>query len=77
MQPYHQVTFFGHEPIVRKGNLDPIDITIAQRSSNKKVTAEREDREEVWPINTSLALSPSWRCSALLGQTLLEFGASA
>ncbi|EMP30819.1 Eukaryotic translation initiation factor 2D [Chelonia mydas] len=38
MQPYHQVTFFGHEPIVRKGNLDPIDITIAQRSSNKKVT---------------------------------------
>ncbi|XP_065450666.1 eukaryotic translation initiation factor 2D isoform X2 [Chrysemys picta bellii] len=38
LQPYHQVTFFGHEPIVRKGNLDPIDITIAQRSSNKKVT---------------------------------------
>ncbi|XP_067388019.1 eukaryotic translation initiation factor 2D isoform X1 [Emydura macquarii macquarii] len=38
LQPYHQVTFFGHEPIVRKGTLDPIDITIAQRSSNKKVT---------------------------------------
>ncbi|XP_077190916.1 eukaryotic translation initiation factor 2D isoform X3 [Paroedura picta] len=38
LQPFHQVTFAGHEPIVRKGNIDPIDITIAQRSSNKKVT---------------------------------------
>ncbi|KAJ7331729.1 hypothetical protein JRQ81_013909 [Phrynocephalus forsythii] len=38
LQPFHQVTFSGHEPIVRKGNIDPIDITIAQRSCNKKVT---------------------------------------
>ncbi|XP_074019419.1 eukaryotic translation initiation factor 2D isoform X2 [Numenius arquata] len=38
LQPLHQVTFFGQEPIVRKGNIEPIDITIAQRSSNKKVT---------------------------------------
>ncbi|XP_054836605.1 eukaryotic translation initiation factor 2D [Eublepharis macularius] len=38
LQSFHQVTFAGHEPIVRKGNIDPIDITIAQRSSNKKVT---------------------------------------
>uniref|UniRef100_A0A7M4FW56 Eukaryotic translation initiation factor 2D n=1 Tax=Crocodylus porosus TaxID=8502 RepID=A0A7M4FW56_CROPO len=38
LQPFHQVTFFGHEPIVRKGKGCPIDITIAQRSSNKKVT---------------------------------------
>nr|XP_056701514.1 eukaryotic translation initiation factor 2D isoform X2 [Euleptes europaea] len=38
LQPFHQVTFAGHEPVVRKGNIDPIDITIAQRSSNKKVT---------------------------------------
>ncbi|KAL8179072.1 UNVERIFIED_CONTAM: Eukaryotic translation initiation factor 2D [Gekko kuhli] len=38
LQPFHQVTFAGQEPIVRKGNIDPIDITIAQRSSNKKVT---------------------------------------
>ncbi|XP_053102091.1 eukaryotic translation initiation factor 2D isoform X2 [Hemicordylus capensis] len=38
MQPFHQVTFFRHEPVVRKGNIDSIDITIAQRSSNKKVT---------------------------------------
>lgn len=38
LQPYHQVTFFGHAPVVRKGNIDPIDISLAQRSSNKKVT---------------------------------------
>ncbi|CAI5777722.1 eukaryotic translation initiation factor 2D isoform X1 [Podarcis lilfordi] len=38
LQPFHQVTFFGHDPIVRKGNNDPIDINIAQRSCNKKVT---------------------------------------
>uniref|UniRef100_A0A8C6JM48 Eukaryotic translation initiation factor 2D n=1 Tax=Melopsittacus undulatus TaxID=13146 RepID=A0A8C6JM48_MELUD len=38
LQPLHQVTFFGQEPIVRKGNIEPIDINIAQRSSNKKVT---------------------------------------
>ncbi|XP_014436185.1 eukaryotic translation initiation factor 2D [Pelodiscus sinensis] len=38
LQPHHQMTFFGREPVVKKGNLDPIDITIAQRSSNKKVT---------------------------------------
>ncbi|XP_062450856.1 eukaryotic translation initiation factor 2D [Rhea pennata] len=38
LQPLHQVTFFGQEPVVRKGNIEPISITIAQRSSNKKVT---------------------------------------
>nr|XP_034979558.1 eukaryotic translation initiation factor 2D isoform X1 [Zootoca vivipara] len=38
LQPFHQVTFFGHDPIVRKGNNDPIDINIAQRACNKKVT---------------------------------------
>ncbi|OXB67155.1 hypothetical protein ASZ78_015796 [Callipepla squamata] len=38
LQPLHQVTFFGQEPIVRKGNIEPIDITTAQRASNKKVT---------------------------------------
>ncbi|XP_060087268.1 eukaryotic translation initiation factor 2D isoform X2 [Heteronotia binoei] len=38
LQPFHQVTFAGHEPVVRKGNIARIDITIAQRSSNKKVT---------------------------------------
>ncbi|NWQ59491.1 EIF2D factor, partial [Neopipo cinnamomea] len=38
LQPLHQVTFSGQEPVVRKGNIEPINITLAQRSSNKKVT---------------------------------------
>ncbi|XP_062365590.1 eukaryotic translation initiation factor 2D isoform X3 [Cinclus cinclus] len=38
LRPLHQVTFPGQEPVVRKGNIEPIDISIAQRSSNKKVT---------------------------------------
>lgn len=40
LQPLHQVTFFGQEPVVRKGNIEPIDISVAQRSSNKKVKNE-------------------------------------
>ncbi|NXN93351.1 EIF2D factor, partial [Rhinopomastus cyanomelas] len=38
LQPLHQVTFSGQEPVVRKGTVQPIDVTVAQRSSNKKVT---------------------------------------
>ncbi|XP_050182984.1 eukaryotic translation initiation factor 2D [Myiozetetes cayanensis] len=41
LQLFHQVTFFGQEPVVRKGRVEPINITIAQRSSNKKVTIIR------------------------------------
>ncbi|KAG9485454.1 hypothetical protein GDO78_008500 [Eleutherodactylus coqui] len=37
MQQSHQVTFPGCSPVIRKGNIDPIDITVAQRASNKKV----------------------------------------
>ncbi|KAF5916560.1 hypothetical protein HPG69_005355 [Diceros bicornis minor] len=41
LQPAHQVTFPGQEPIVKKGKICPIDITLAQRASNKKVTMVR------------------------------------
>lgn len=37
LQPAYQVTFPGQEPIVKKGTICPIDITLAQRASNKKV----------------------------------------
>ena len=37
LQPAYQVTFPGQEPIVKKGKICPIDITLAQRASNKKV----------------------------------------
>lgn len=38
MQPYHQLLFPGRPPVVRKGNVEPIDIHVAQRGGNKKVT---------------------------------------
>ncbi|XP_053310396.1 eukaryotic translation initiation factor 2D [Spea bombifrons] len=38
MQHSQQITFPGRSPIVRKGNIEPIDISVAQRGSNKKVT---------------------------------------
>ncbi|ELW47750.1 Eukaryotic translation initiation factor 2D [Tupaia chinensis] len=41
LQPAYQVTFPGQEPVVKKGKLYPIDITLAQRASNKKVTVVR------------------------------------
>ncbi|KAM5238606.1 eukaryotic translation initiation factor 2D isoform 1-T1 [Ctenodactylus gundi] len=41
MQPAYQVTFPGQEPVVKKGKICPIDITLAQRASNKKVTVVR------------------------------------
>uniref|UniRef100_A0A2I2ZR02 Eukaryotic translation initiation factor 2D n=1 Tax=Gorilla gorilla gorilla TaxID=9595 RepID=A0A2I2ZR02_GORGO len=41
LQPAYQVTFPGQEPIVKKGRICPIDITLAQRASNKKVTVVR------------------------------------
>lgn len=38
MQECHQVVFPGHKPIVKKGHIEPIDIAVASRGSNKKVT---------------------------------------
>uniref|UniRef100_A0A8C5MTM6 Eukaryotic translation initiation factor 2D n=1 Tax=Leptobrachium leishanense TaxID=445787 RepID=A0A8C5MTM6_9ANUR len=38
MQHSHKIVFPGRTPIVRKGTIDPIDINVAQRGSNKKVT---------------------------------------
>ncbi|KAF6074407.1 eukaryotic translation initiation factor 2D [Phyllostomus discolor] len=41
LQPAYQVAFPGQEPIVKKGKICPVDITLAQRASNKKVTVVR------------------------------------
>lgn len=41
LQPAYQVTFPGQEPIVKKGKICPIDITLAQRASNKKVVFKK------------------------------------
>uniref|UniRef100_A0A8C6RFS9 Eukaryotic translation initiation factor 2D n=1 Tax=Nannospalax galili TaxID=1026970 RepID=A0A8C6RFS9_NANGA len=41
LQPAYQVTFPGQEPIVKKGKICPIDITLEQRTYNKKVIFKR------------------------------------
>jgi hypothetical protein len=37
LQPAYQMTFPGKDPVVKKGKIYPIDITLAQRAYNKKV----------------------------------------
>lgn len=39
MQECYQVVFPGQAPIQKKGHIEPIDISVASRGSNKKVTA--------------------------------------
>ncbi|XP_073675194.1 eukaryotic translation initiation factor 2D [Garra rufa] len=38
MQECHEVLFPGQRPVVKKGQMESIDITVASRGSNKKVT---------------------------------------
>uniref|UniRef100_A0A8D3DD52 Eukaryotic translation initiation factor 2D n=1 Tax=Scophthalmus maximus TaxID=52904 RepID=A0A8D3DD52_SCOMX len=38
MQECCQVVFPGQKPIIKKGHIEPIDISVASRGSNKKVT---------------------------------------
>ncbi|XP_055275963.1 eukaryotic translation initiation factor 2D isoform X3 [Moschus berezovskii] len=54
LQPAYQVTFPGQEPIVKKGRICPIDITLAQRASNKKKSIDfLENTSKAWkrPLN--------------------------
>ena len=48
LQPAYQVTFPGQEPIVKKGRICPIDITLAQKASNKKVILKRYNIWRWW-----------------------------
>ncbi|XP_033266425.1 eukaryotic translation initiation factor 2D isoform X4 [Orcinus orca] len=63
LQPAYQVTFPGQEPIVKKGKICPIDITLAQRASNKKVTVVRN--LEAYGLDPcSVATTLQQRCQA-------------
>ncbi|XP_023404117.1 eukaryotic translation initiation factor 2D isoform X2 [Loxodonta africana] len=63
LQPAYQVTFPGQEPIVKKGKICPIDIILAQRASNKKVTIVRN--LEAYGLDPSLvAAILQQRCQA-------------
>ncbi|XP_027273495.1 eukaryotic translation initiation factor 2D isoform X2 [Cricetulus griseus] len=63
MQPAYQVTFPGQEPILKKGKLCPIDITLAQKACNKKVTVVRN--LETYGLDPcSVAAALQLRCQA-------------
>nr|XP_005891714.1 PREDICTED: eukaryotic translation initiation factor 2D isoform X2 [Bos mutus] len=63
LQPAYQVTFPGQEPIVKKGRICPIDITLAQKASNKKVTVVRN--LEAYGLDPrSVAATLQQRCQA-------------
>lgn len=63
LQPAYQVTFPGQEPIVKKGSIGPIDISLAQRACNKKVTVVRN--LEAYGLDPcSVAATLQQRCQA-------------
>ncbi|KAB0345430.1 hypothetical protein FD754_022356 [Muntiacus muntjak] len=63
LQPAYQVTFPGQEPTVKKGRVCPIEITLAQRASNKKVTVVRN--LEAYGLDPcSVAATLQLRCQA-------------
>ena len=37
MPPAYEITFDGKEPVLKKGKLEPIKITVDTRTGNKKV----------------------------------------
>ncbi|NP_001239561.1 eukaryotic translation initiation factor 2D [Monodelphis domestica] len=63
LKPAYKVTFHGQEPIVKKGKLSPIFITLAKRTYNKKVTMIRN--LEAYGLDPySLAATLQQRCQA-------------
>lgn len=63
LQPAYQVTFPGQEPTVKKGRVCPIEIILAQRASNKKVTVVRN--LEAYGLDPcSVAATLQQRCQA-------------
>ncbi|XP_018416819.1 PREDICTED: eukaryotic translation initiation factor 2D isoform X2 [Nanorana parkeri] len=72
MQPSHRVTFPGISSVVRKGNIEPIDIAVAQRGSNKKVTIIKNlELYGLDPLSVGSALQQrvqaSFSCTVLPG----------
>ncbi|KAJ8016133.1 hypothetical protein DPEC_G00004020 [Dallia pectoralis] len=67
MQHCHQLVFPGMPPVVRKGHLEPIDISVVSRGSNKKVTIIKN--LEVYGLNpaaVSVALQHRVQASSAL-----------
>ncbi|KAM6977286.1 eukaryotic translation initiation factor 2D [Aplochiton taeniatus] len=67
MQQCHQLVFPGQSPIIKKGQIEPIDISVASRGSNKKVTQIKNlELYGLDPMAVSSALQHRVQASAVL-----------
>ncbi|XP_059188695.1 eukaryotic translation initiation factor 2D [Centropristis striata] len=67
MQECYQVVFPGQAPIKKKGHIEPIDISVASRGSNKKVTLIKNlDVYGLDPAVVATALQRRVQASAVL-----------
>ncbi|KAG7256880.1 hypothetical protein CRUP_028364, partial [Coryphaenoides rupestris] len=67
MQECSQVVFAGQLPVIRKGHVEPIDISVASRGSNKKVTLIKNlEAYGLEPTDVSAALQHRVQASAVL-----------
>uniref|UniRef100_A0A8C5AE97 Eukaryotic translation initiation factor 2D n=1 Tax=Gadus morhua TaxID=8049 RepID=A0A8C5AE97_GADMO len=67
MQECSQFVIAGQQPIMKKGHIEPIDITVASRGSNKKVTLIKNlEMYGLDPIDVSAALQHRVQASAVL-----------
>lgn len=67
MQQCHQLVFPGQSPIIKKGQIEPIDISVASRGSNKKVTQIKNlELYGLNPTDVSSALQHRVQASAVL-----------
>ncbi|KAM4610028.1 eukaryotic translation initiation factor 2D [Polymixia lowei] len=67
MQQSYQLVFPGQAPIIKKGHIEPIDISVSSRGSNKKVTLIKN--LEVYgldPTDVSTALQHRVQASSVL-----------
>lgn len=51
MQECYEVVFPGQAPIRKKGHIEPIDISVASRGSNKKVSASSTTPTQSFELN--------------------------
>ncbi|XP_023649324.2 eukaryotic translation initiation factor 2D isoform X2 [Paramormyrops kingsleyae] len=67
MQQCYQLQFPGREPVIRKGQIEPIDISVASRGSNKKVTLMKNlELYGIDPATVAAALQHRVQASSLL-----------
>ncbi|XP_037336440.2 eukaryotic translation initiation factor 2D [Pungitius pungitius] len=67
MTECYEVVFPGHAPIRKKGHMEPIDVSVASRGSNKKVTVIKNlDAYGLDPAAVSAALQRRVQASSVL-----------